>query len=51
VPEDTERRPRRVDICGVGVDQVTMADSLAIAEHIIGTHRGAQHVSVNAAKV
>jgi N-acetylglucosaminyldiphosphoundecaprenol N-acetyl-beta-D-mannosaminyltransferase len=51
VPEDTERHPRRVDICGVGVDQVTMADSLAAAEHIITACRGAQHVSINAAKV
>jgi len=51
VPEDTERRPRRVDICGVGVDQVTMADSLAAAERIIDNARGGQHVAINAAKV
>lgn len=51
MPEDTERRPCRVDICGVGVDQVTMAESLAAAEHIISTDRGGQHVSINAAKV
>lgn len=49
--EDTERRPRRVDICGVGVDQVTMADSLAVAEDIIDGPRGGQHVSINAGKV
>jgi len=51
VPEDTECRPRRVDICSVGVDQVTMSDSLALAEHIITGARGGQHVSINAAKV
>jgi len=50
VPEDTER-PRRVDICGVGVDQVTMAESLAAVEHMISVDRGHQHVSINAAKV
>jgi len=45
------RAPARVDICGVGVDALTMADTVALAEQIIADGGPAQHVSINAAKV
>jgi N-acetylglucosaminyldiphosphoundecaprenol N-acetyl-beta-D-mannosaminyltransferase len=45
------RTPARVDICGVGVDVLTMAQTVELAERIIADGGPAQHVSINAAKV
>lgn len=45
------RAPERVNICGVGVDVLTMTETVALAERIIADGGPAQHVSVNAAKV